>query len=97
MIMVSEFKKEVLNWAEEIGVNPKEIQIREMRKKWASCSSKGRLSFSYELLNQNYDQRTQAIVHELLHLRHPNHGKMFLSLLVSYLSRKGIDCKNIKL
>jgi predicted metal-dependent hydrolase len=49
MITVQDFKKEVLSWAEEIGVKPKEIHVRTMKKKWASCSSKGRVSFSYAL------------------------------------------------
>ena len=92
----TDFKKEVSDWAEEISVNPKEIHIREMTRKWASCSSKGRLTFSYGLLKQNHKTRAQAIVHELLHLRYPNHGKMFTSLLISYLSKGGIDATSIK-
>ena len=35
MIPVPDFKREVLNWAEDIGVEPKEIHVREMRRKWA--------------------------------------------------------------
>ena len=41
MISHQEFKKEVERWAEEIDVEFKEIQFREMKKKWASCSSRG--------------------------------------------------------
>ncbi len=67
---VAEFKKEVRRWAEKIGVSPKEIHVRRMRRKWASCSSKGRITF--------------VIVHELLHLRYPNHGKMFRALMKVY-------------
>ncbi len=97
MIPVQDFKKEVLNWAEEIGVKPKELHVREMKRKWASCSSKGRLSFSYSLLNQSGDFRAEAVVHELLHLKYPTHNKMFKSLLISYLSKEGIEIGNIKL
>jgi predicted metal-dependent hydrolase len=32
-----EFKDRVLSWAKIINVNPKEIQIRKMKRKWASC------------------------------------------------------------
>lgn len=97
MIMIGDFKKEVLNWAEDIGVKPKEIHVRGMRRKWASCSSRGRVTFSYDLLNKNYKTRSKAVVHELLHLKYPTHNKMFISLLIAHLSRKGIECKNIKL
>ena len=33
MIPVKDFKNEVINWAEDIGVEPKEIHVREMKKK----------------------------------------------------------------
>jgi len=94
-MMVNDFKKEVLDLAKELQLNPKEIHVREMKNKWASCSSKGRLTFSFALLNQPLDIRTKVIMHELLHLKYPTHGKMFNSLLTTYLSRKGIS--NIKL
>lgn len=94
---IEDFKKEVLEWAEEIGVKPKEIHVRKMTRKWASCSSKGRLTFSSDLLNKKFEIRAKVIVHELLHLKYPNHGKMFESLLITHLSKKGINPKNIKL
>ncbi|HLP79873.1 MAG TPA: M48 family metallopeptidase [Acidobacteriota bacterium] len=90
MIMNETFKREVFYWAEELNVKPKEIHIRKMRRKWASCSSNGRLTFSIELLHKSKDKRSKVIVHELLHLRYPNHGKMFDSLLRAHLGKKGI-------
>ena len=97
MIPVKDFKKEVIKWAEEIGVEPREIHVRPMRKKWASCSSRGRLSFSYALLAQPEDVRSYAIVHELLHLKYPTHNKLFKRALSAYLSRSGIkDSEVIK-
>ena len=80
------FKEDVLNWAEHIGASPKEIHVREMRRKWASCSTRGRVTFSFSLLKEPFKQRHAAIVHELLHLKYPNHGKMFKALLNTYLS-----------
>lgn len=80
------FKAEVQAWAEQIGVEPKEIHIRPMKRKWASCSSKGRLTFDDDLLRQPAAFRREVIVHELLHLRIPNHGPVFRSLLRSYLA-----------
>lgn len=79
-----EFKREVKTLAREIGVSAKEIHIRKMKRKWASCSNKGRLTFSIDLLSQPEDFRRKAMVHELLHIRYPNHGKMFNLLLASY-------------
>jgi len=83
-----EFKARVLAWAREIGVEPKEIHIRRMRHKWASCSSRGRLTFDPDLLNQPPRVRAEAIIHELLHLKFPNHGRMFRCLLAAFLAKR---------
>lgn len=81
------FKSEVLTWARRIGVTPKEIHIRPMKRKWASCSSSGRLTFSTDLLRQTAQFRAEVIVHELLHLKIPNHGPLFKALLRAYLQK----------
>jgi predicted metal-dependent hydrolase len=79
------FKAEVQAWAKRIEVEPKEIHIRSMQNKWGSCSTNGRLTFDTELLYQHADFRKRVMVEELLHLRLPNHGKLFRSLLKAYL------------
>jgi predicted metal-dependent hydrolase len=56
-----------------------------MTTKWASCSTDGRLSLSRDLLHEERAFRDLVVVHELLHLRVPNHGKLFKSLLSAYL------------
>lgn len=81
------FKAEVLAWARRIRVEPKEIRIRSMKRKWASCSSVGRMTFSEELLSQAPKFRKEVIVHELLHLKIPNHGKLFKALLRAHLRK----------
>jgi len=80
------FKAEVNAWAKKIGLGPKEIHVRPMKRKWASCSSQGRLTFNTELLKEPASFRREVIVHELLHLKVPNHGKVFRSLLRAYLA-----------
>lgn len=82
------FKAEVQAWAKRIGVEPKEIHIRPMKNKWGSCSTNGRLTFDTELLYQHAEIRKRVIVEEVLHLRHPNHGKLFKSLLKAYLNQE---------
>ena len=46
------FKADVRRWAEQIGVEPKEIHLRPMKRKWASASSAGRLTFDTDLLTE---------------------------------------------
>ena len=80
------FKAEVRSWARRIGVEAKEIHLRPMKRKWASCSSNGRLTFNTELLREPAAFRAEVIVHELLHLKVPNHGKLFRALLRAHLA-----------
>jgi predicted metal-dependent hydrolase len=79
------FKQRVHGWSEKIGVEVVWLGIRPMRRKWASCSTNGHLNFSTELLNQPTKVQDYVIVHELLHLRVPNHGKLWKSLMRGYL------------
>ena len=81
------FKEEVLSLANDVGVDPEEIHIQSMKRKWASCSSRGRLTFDKKLLDEPEEVRVKVILHELLHLRYPNHGKMFKLLLDYYLKK----------
>ena len=85
MLEPERFKERVRGWAQKIGVEPKEVHIRQMSRKWASCSTRGRLSFSKELLEEPKKRQDEVIVHELLHLRYPNHGKLFHVMLKSYI------------
>lgn len=85
-VPVELFKAEVREWAKRIGVKIHQLHVREMKRKWASCSSKGRLTFDTELLKQPARFRAEVIVHELLHLKVPNHGRLFRALLRSYLA-----------
>ena len=74
------FQAEVEAWAKRIGVQPKVVQVRPMKRKWGSCSTNGRLSFSTDLLTAPTKIRKRVIVEELLHLKVPNHGKLFKAL-----------------
>jgi len=87
MITHEELKDEVQRWAIKIGVRPIEIHVRQMRRKWASCSSRGRITFNRDIMRKSKQFLKEVIVHELLHLKYPNHGRMFKVLMKSYLSK----------
>ncbi len=85
------FRAEVQTWARRLGVQPREIRLRRMTRKWASCSVEGRLTFNRELLEQPAPVRTMVILHELLHLKIPRHTKLFRALLSAYFHEKYPD------
>ncbi|PKO19976.1 metal-dependent hydrolase [candidate division BRC1 bacterium HGW-BRC1-1] len=80
-----EFKARVLEWADKLGVKAHSLSVRPMRRKWASCSTAGNLSFNSELLDLNRELGDYVIVHELLHFHAPNHGKLWKSLMRAHL------------
>ena len=79
------FKVAVRDWSLRLKVAPTQVRMQKMKNKWASCSAKKWVSFSEDLLKEHTDFQQYVIVHELLHLRVPNHGKLFRSLLSLYV------------
>lgn len=82
---IADFKSQVAHWASRIRAKPRRIRVQQMSRKWASCSSSGTVSFSADVISQPASFREYVIVHELLHLKVRNHGKLFKSLLRAYL------------
>ena len=79
------FKERVHAWAVKVRVKPKQVRLQAMRRKWASCSTEGRVTFSLDLLAEASSFQDYVIVHELIHLKVPNHGRLFTSLLAAHL------------
>ena len=75
----------IRNWATRIGVKTPVIHLREMRRKWASVSTAGRITLNLELLELPRELGEFVIVHELVHLLAPNHGKVFKSFMHAYM------------
>ncbi len=67
--------------AERLGVEYRELAIRDSRTRWGSCSQRGTLSFSWRLLLAPGDVLEYVVVHELCHIRELNHRKAFWGLL----------------
>jgi predicted metal-dependent hydrolase len=80
-----QFRAQVLQWADRLKVKPKSVRLQPMTTKWASCSDRGLVSFNSRLLSEDPAFGEYVIVHELLHLKVPNHGPLFKSLLRAYL------------
>lgn len=56
-----------------------------MRNKWASCSTAGNFTFDASLLELDERLNDCVIVHELLHVSVPNHGRVWKSLMRAHL------------
>ena len=81
----ADLRDAVWYWSDRIGVKVREIHLRQMRRKWASISTKGRLTLNTDLLGLPETLTEFVIVHELVHLLVPNHGKLFKGYMSAYL------------
>ena len=79
------FRQRTRDWATRLDVRVRSVTIRKMRNKWASCSTAGRLTFDASLLTKPGALQDYVIVHELLHVSVPNHGKLWKSLMRVHL------------
>ena len=80
-----DLKNAVWEWADRMGVEVREVHLRDMRRKWASISTNGRLTLNTDLLDLPEALGEFVIVHELVHLLVPNHGRVFKSFMSAYL------------
>jgi predicted metal-dependent hydrolase len=67
--------------AERLGVTFERLAVRDQRTRWGSCSSRGTLSFNWRLALVPVEVLEYVVVHELCHVRVPNHSHRFWALV----------------
>ena len=78
-------RQQVAFWAERLHVPTPSVRVREMTRKWGSCSTAGTITLATDLGHQDVEFQNFVIVHELLHLRVPNHGKLFKAFMTAHV------------
>jgi predicted metal-dependent hydrolase len=73
--------RNVLEKYKDHGFTPSGFTVRTMKKRWGSCSYKGKIGISYDLIRLDEVFADYVIIHELCHLKHHNHGAGFYKLL----------------
>ena len=82
---IQELRRKVDAWALKLRINPKQVRVQEMTRKWGSCSSAGTVTLARDLSERDGPFQDYVIVHELLHLRYPTHGRLFKVLLTMHV------------
>jgi len=62
------------------NVEPKGIYILDMKKRWGSCTAKGKIILNTELIKASRGCIEYVIIHELCHLVHHDHTHRFIKL-----------------
>ncbi len=82
----SVFESRINHYANEMGVTPGKLELRNQRTRWASCSHRRTLSFNWRLIMAPNDVIDYVVVHELAHLREKNHTRRFWNIVRKYES-----------
>ena len=75
----------VAMWSDRLNVHPRLVRIQRMTRKWGSCSTAGTVTLAADLGEQDPEFQDFVVVHELLHLRLPNHGRLFKAVLAAHV------------
>ena len=81
--------------AERYAFRYHRVTIKHNTSNWGSCSTKGNINLNLNLMRVPVPLQDYILLHELTHLRHPNHGPDFHAelerLLADHFSRNAED------
>jgi predicted metal-dependent hydrolase len=63
------------------GLTVARLTIRSQRSRWGSCSRSGAIALNYRLIQTPDAVSDYVLVHELMHLKQPNHSRRFWRLV----------------
>ena len=69
--------------SQETGMRPARVRVKNQVTRWGSCSSSGSVNLNWRLVLAPTRVADYVIVHELCHLKVPNHSKRFWNLLAT--------------
>lgn len=75
----------VAYWARTTGLTPTAVRYTNAASRWGSMSGRGTMSLSAALIHLPLELCDYVIVHELCHIRHPNHSPAFHDLVRAFL------------
>lgn len=71
----------VERWTSKVGSRPVSVHVRNQRSRWGSCSRKGVINLNWRLILLPPDLLDYVIVHELYHLKRPDHSSRYWALV----------------
>ena len=59
------------------GLAVARVSVRNQRSRWGACSSRGVITLNWRLIQMPPSVSDYVILHELMHMRQPNHSRRF--------------------
>ena len=73
-------------WLEILDENVEKVAIKPMKTRWGSCNYvKRNINLNTELIKRTPFEIEYVILHELTHLKYPNHGRGFYNYIERYM------------
>jgi len=72
-----ELQNRVQHYSLESGIKYSKVKISNAKKRWGSCSINGNLNFNWRLIMAPKWVLDYVVAHELSHLEHRNHSRVF--------------------
>lgn len=76
-IAAVELPPRCLDLARDHGLTIGRVSVRNQRSRWGSCSTRGTIALNWRLLQMPPEVSDYVILHELMHIRQPNHSRQF--------------------
>lgn len=67
----------VIRYCDQLGVEARRVTVKDTRSRWGSCTSDGRLAFSWRLIMAPPEVLDYVAAHECAHLLEMNHSPAF--------------------
>jgi len=74
---LNKIKERIELYKRQMGVNPKNIRVMELKNRWASCSDEGNLNFHWKCVLAPISVIDYIVVHELAHIIYKDHSDRF--------------------
>ncbi|ERK49075.1 M48 family metallopeptidase [Leptotrichia wadei] len=80
------FPKFMEKWLEILDEHVEKVTIKPMKTRWGSCNYvKKYVNLNTELIKRTPFEIEYVVLHELTHLKYPNHGKSFYNYIERYM------------
>lgn len=76
-VALAELPSRCAELAGEHTLTVSRVSIRNQRSRWGSCSTRGTIALNWRLVQMPAFVSDYVILHELMHLRQPNHSRQF--------------------